>query len=140
MKYSTGFLMQFANTVLHQIVAGVGQFVVMSWGVRGHGIGTVSKDDGTQMPCVILKVSGLIHTGLVVIALNEGADTYEVQLRDNDGNVVGDWRTDVYCDELGALIDSLIERPDGMSDDDYERESSRDSYLKMLEDEAVEVQ
>ena len=102
----------------------------MSWGIRGHGAGYVRGRDGIVMPCLILDVSGLMHTGRVVVALNEGADVYEVALYDVRGNRVGDWIGDVTCDMLGSLLDSLIERPNEMTDEDYKELSEIDSFIK----------
>ena len=136
MKYPKEFLMQVAQTAMSQILSGVGGNVVAIWGVRGWGAGTVTGSDGFIMPCLVLKVSGLIHTGLVVVALNEASDVYEVRLMTFDGVPVGEWHRDVYCDQLGSLIDSLVERPVGMTDEDYEELSSLDSFVKSLADMA----
>ena len=108
-----------ANVIIDQLKATTDINVLMSWGVRGHGAGYVRGRDGIEMPCLILDVSGLIHTGRVIVALNEGDDVYEVALYDVRGNRVGDWIGDVSCEMLGSLLDSLIERPKGMTDDDY---------------------
>ena len=82
------------------------------------------------MPCLVLDVSGLVHKGRVIVAYNEGADTYEVCLKDKNGNRIGEWHDDVYCDEVGSLVDSLVERPLDMSQEDYETLSSIDSIIK----------
>lgn len=130
MQFSKDYLINVANVAMAQILASVGSSVVMSWGIRGRGCGEV-EHDGNVMPCLLLNVSGLIHTGLVVVALNEMKDVYEVQLRPV-GKPAGEWITDVYCDQLGSLIDSLVERPSGMSDEDYKTLSAADSFVKMV--------
>nr|DAQ19289.1 MAG TPA: hypothetical protein [Caudoviricetes sp.] len=61
-----------ANIIIEQLTDTTDANVLMSWGVRGHGAGYVRGRDGIEMPCLILDVSGLIHTGRVVVALNEG--------------------------------------------------------------------
>lgn len=132
MKYSKKYILDLVETVMNQICAEVGASVVMSWGVRSVGGGETRNADGYTSPCVVLGVSGLVHTGLVVVAYNEGADTYEVQLRTFEGVPVGETHTDVYCDQLGHLIDTLVERPSDMSDDEYELLSSIDSFLKEM--------
>ena len=38
---------------------------------------------------------------------------------------------DVYCDELSSFIDGKIERPVGMSDEEYHEIAMRDSQIKM---------
>ena len=119
-----------ANLIIWQLTDTTDANVLMSWGIRGHGAGYVRGRDGIVMPCLILDVSGLMHTGRVVVALNEGADVYEVALYDVRGNSVGDWIGDVTCDMLGSLLDSLIERPSEMTDDDYKELSEIDSFIK----------
>ena len=123
-----------ANLIIKQLTDTTDVNVLMSWGVRGHGAGYVRGRDGIEMPCLILDVSGLIHTVRVVVALNEGDDVYEVALYDVRGNRVGDWIGDVTCDILGSLLDSLIERPKGMTDEDYKNLSEIDSFIKCLLD------
>ena len=123
-----------ANVIIDQLKATTDINVLMSWGVRGHGAGYVRGRDGIEMPCLILDVSGLIHTGRVIVALNEGDDVYEVALYDVRGNRVGDWIGDVSCEMLGSLLDSLIERPKGMTDDDYKEMSELDSFIKCILD------
>ena len=123
-----------ANLIIKQLTDTTDVNVLMSWGVSGHGAGYVRGRDGIEMPCLILDVSGLIHPGRVVVALNEGADVYEVALYDVRGNRVGDWIGDVTCDMLGSLLDSLIERPKGMTDEDYKDLSEIDSFIKCLFD------
>ena len=123
-----------ANLIIKQLTDTTDVNVLMSWGVRGHGAGYVRGRDGIEMPCLILDVSGLIHAGRVVVALNEGADVYEVALYDVRGNRVGDWIGDVTCDMLGSLLDSLIERQNGMTDEDYKNLSEIDSFIKCLLD------
>lgn len=122
--------MRVANLIIEQLTDTTDANVLMSWGMRGHGAGYVRGRDGIEMPCLILDVSGLMHTGRVVVALNEGADVYEVALYDVRGNRVGDWIGDVTCDMLGSLLDSLIERPRGMTDEDYKELSEIDSFIK----------
>lgn len=136
MKYESSYLLQVAQVAMSQIITGVGENVVASWGLRGYGCGEVVGRDGYVLPCLVLKVSSLIHTGLVVVALNDSADVYEVQLKDENGHDASEWHTDVYCDQLGSLIDSLVERPVGMTDEDYEELSSLDSFIKELADAA----
>lgn len=122
--------MRVANLIMEQLTDTTDANVLMSWGIRGHGAGYVRGRDGIEMPCLILDVSGLMHTGRVVVALNGGADVYEVALYDVRGNRVGNWIGDVTCDMLGSLLDSLIERPIGMTDEDYEELSGIDSFIK----------
>ena len=81
------------------------------------------------MPTLMLKVSGVVHKGWVYISLNEGKDLYEVRLLNSDREVV-DMVDEVYFDNLGSLVDSMIERPIGMSDEEYEELAVADSMAK----------
>ena len=94
-----------ANIIIEQLTGTTDANVLMSWGVRGHGAGYVRGRDGIEMPCLILDVSGLMHTGRVVVALNEGGAGYEVALYDVRGSRVGGWICDVACDMRGSLLD-----------------------------------
>ena len=38
---------------------------------------------------------------------------------------------DIYCDQLGSFIDSLIERPSGISDQEYAKIAMADTEKKM---------
>lgn len=84
-----------------------------SWGVSA-----LAYREYEGMPTLMLRVSGLIHKGWVYVSLNEGKDVYEVRLMGNEGNVVK-VVDEVYFDTLGSTIDMLIERPAGMSDEEY---------------------
>lgn len=121
-----------AKTAWHQILGGVGASVAMSWGISRWFATEQECRDGVYKACLILQVSGLIHTGFVVVAYDGASDTYEVLLENLNGEPVGDWYADVYCDELGKLIDSLVEKPTDMSQEDYEELSSIDSFIKWL--------
>jgi hypothetical protein len=54
-------------------------------------------------------VSGFIHKGDVVVALNQATDLYEVYCLDSSGNIVSS-QVEVYFDELVAVIDHLVEK------------------------------
>ncbi len=122
-----------ANTILQQIVNSVDASVFFSWGVHGCWSGVVHYD-GTECPFLLLDVHGLMHDGYVVVALDEGKDLYMVKLLDRKMQPKCDWHTDVYCDELGRLIDSLVEKPSDMSDGVYDALSTIDSLMKMLDE------
>lgn len=97
-----------------------------SWGVSHRGYGFYN-----QMPTLMLKVSGLMHKGWVYISLNEGRDTYEIRLLNDNKNIVTRTLEDVYFDQLGTLVDSMVERPAGMSNEEYYQKAMEDSKAKM---------
>lgn len=116
---------QITKTINEQLFWSIDKTIYWSWGV--------SKKMFTfynEMPSLMLRVSGAIHKGWVVVSLNEGSDTYEVRLL----NVKKEEKavyTDVYCDELGSFIDDKVERPAHMSDEEYDKIAMEDSRLKM---------
>lgn len=105
--------------------------VIFSWGVRAIGGGLAANGDGSKsFPALFLDVSGLIHTGRV--AVMRAAGEYCVACFNVNGKRVGDWVNGVPYNELGDVIDSLVERPKDMSDEDYQFLSSLDSLVKMM--------
>ena len=117
---------QVAKTINAQMIATVqNAFVFWSWGVS-RKVATVYKD----MPALALRVSGLLHKGWVYICLNEGRDVYEVFCVSLKGNVK-QHNDEVYCDNLGFVVDGMIERPHEMSDETYSKKAMRDSAKKM---------
>ena len=123
-----------AKTAWSWIISTVPPSVPMSWGISKFGAGYFHNADGYKLPGLVLRVSGLLHTGLVIVALNEGMDLYEVLLMDENSKKVGEWHTGVYGDSLARLIDSLVERSSSMTDEEYARLSSADSARKMTQE------
>ena len=77
-----------------------------------------------EMPTLCMKVNGCLHKGWVYVSLDEGCDTYEVRLMTSDKTEIK-CIVDVYCENLGSLIDGLVERAPDMSDSAY-----KDNVLK----------
>ena len=120
------YLKQCAETAWKQLFWSVSPSVVMSWGV--------SKRFYTLfqgMPTLMLRVSALIHNGWVYISLNEGKDVYEVRLMNTKHECV---KTidEVYCDQLGSIIDGLIEKPASMTEEEYSEKALADSNAKLF--------
>lgn len=120
------FLMQVANEINRQIRCGVTADVVMSWGVYKR-IATVYND----MATLALQVSGVLHKGWVYVSLDEGRDCYIVTLLSPDKKTVVGVRDEVYCEELGSVIDSLVERKTEWTDEEYKKLALEDSDKKM---------
>lgn len=114
------YLLQVANTIREQLRGTTKWNVLCSWGITRYGATWIKKGD-YECAALVLNVNGLIHKGRVVIAYDEGMDSYSVILMNKDFKAVGEWHDDVMFDELGGLIDSLVERPKGMSDAEYAR-------------------
>ena len=102
-----------ANIINQQISWSAPMKIQWCWGI--------SKRTGflyKNMPTLGLRVDGFLHKGWVYISLNEGSDTYEVRLM--KGNDEKKLITDVYCDNLGSVLDGLIEKAPGTSDEAYQ--------------------
>lgn len=121
-----GFLMKIANEINRQIRCGVTVDVIMSWGISKR-IATVYQNRAT----LALRVSGVLHKGWVYISLDEGRDCYVVTLLSADKSKVVKVRDEVYCEELGSVIDNLVERKEEWTDDMYKELAFADSEMKL---------
>lgn len=87
-----------------QITALTPMTVFFSWGVS-----KVRYMEYKGMASLVMNVQGFLHKGLVVVALDEGSDTYIVYCLDDKLNEVNA-QEDVYFDQLGDVIDRMVER------------------------------
>lgn len=78
----------------------------------------------------MLRVSGAIHKGWVYISLNEGKDLYEVRTLNVRKNVK-DTVIDCYDDNIGLIIDGLVERPENLTDVQYAKIANADTRRKL---------
>lgn len=120
------FIMKIANEINRQIRCGVTADVIMSWGISKR-IATVYQNRAT----LALRVNGILHKGWVYISLDEGRDVYIVTLLSADKKNVVSVNDEVYCDDLGSLIDSLVERKMEWTDEEYEKLALEDSERKL---------
>lgn len=120
------FLMRVANEINRQIRCGVTMSVLMSWGVSKR-IATIYENRAT----LALRVSGVLHKGWVYISLDEGRDCYVITLLSPDKKRVVSVRDEVYCEELGSVIDNLVECKEDWTDEEYEKLAMADSDQKM---------
>lgn len=123
------FLMRIANEINRQIRCGVTMSVQMSWGVSKR-IATIYEDKAT----LALRVSGVLHNGWVYVSLDEGRDCYIITLLSPDKTKVVSIRDEVYCEELGGVIDNLVERKEEWTDEQYEKLAMVDSERKLKQD------
>lgn len=119
-------LLRIANEIMRQIRCGVTLDVVMSWGVSKR-IATVYED----MATLALRVSGVLHDGWVYVSLDEGRDVYIVTLLSADKSKVVQVRDEVYCEELGSVIDNLVERKTEWTDEEYRKLAMADNERKL---------
>lgn len=123
--------MSVAKTIMEQLFWSSDKMTYFSWGVS-RKVALVYND----MPTLALRVSGVLHKGWVYISLNEGMDVYEVRLLNVSKNEVKKTIEEVYCDNLGSVIDGIVERAPGLTDDQYIKKALADSAKKMKSDAA----
>ena len=120
------FIMATAKTIEQQILWSINKFEYLSWGISKK---VAIEYEG--MATLALRVSGAVHKGWVFISLNEGMDCYEVRLLNVARNKVKRTLEEVYCDNLGKVLDGLIERKTEWTDEQYKNKAARDSAKKM---------
>ncbi len=120
------FLMKIANEINRQIRCGVSMNVQMSWGVSKR-IATIYENRAT----LALRVSGILHNGWVYISLDEGRDCYIITLLSSGKKKVISVHDEVYCEELGSVIDNLVEHKKEWTDKQYKSLALADSEQKM---------
>lgn len=108
------YAIRIATTIWQQLKDFTDYRILWSWGIEN--VRTAVRDNQAG---VAFEVNGFLFAGTVMITLDEGADLYDICLiRDGEASVV---RRGVYCDELGSVIDAIVERTEGMPDDEYDR-------------------
>ena len=116
---------ELAKTINEQLFWSIDVPTYWSWGVSKKVV--TYYDD---MPSLMMRVSGVIHKGWVVISLNEATDSYEVRLLNVSKEEKAKYE-DIYCDQLGSFIDGLIEKTPGQSMEEYGKLAKADSEKKM---------
>jgi len=113
-----------AKTIWAQIRATLTTSELWSWGISKR-----YYDEYNGMPALRLRVSGLLHKGWAVICYNYGYDWYEVYFINMRGEVK-DKIDEVYCDDLGRVLDRRIERGD-FTEAEYAKKAMADSNRKL---------
>lgn len=124
MKMTKEEIISIAGTAKAQLLASVPANVIMSWGVT-----QFSCCEFEGMATLIVVVNGFLHKGPVFISYNVGKDLYEVRTVKNHTKAVEVLKTvdEVYADNLGSVVDSLVEKD--CSDEEY-GEKVRESLLE----------
>ena len=115
---------QVANTIFEQIKYTAGISVMMSWGISRKA---VARYGG--MDTLFLHVNGFAHKGIVAISLNEGKDLYEIHLLKYGTHECVKSETEVFCEDLGHILDELIEKPSDVSDEQYSEQVNKAVYI-----------
>lgn len=123
-QYALDYTKLITQQMLEQILDGVGRNAIWSWGTS-QLVGLCYEalnSDGEQralIPVLRFHVAGLLlPDGHVHVIYNEGNDTYIVVTTGKDGEVIHQ-SDDVYCDQLGEVIDGFVERDPSWTDDEY---------------------
>lgn len=101
-----------ATTILQQIKADP-DHLCDSWAMQ-HPTATHYAD----APALCFEVNALQHTGRVVVSLDEGRDLYDLRTLSDKGDTIEE-RRGIFCDDLAAVIDEIVERPATMTDAEY---------------------
>lgn len=108
------------NTIFSQLLHTTPIDVVNSWGIsKLYATQIVEKvnDEDFAMAALVMQVNGFQFQGLVYIALDEGSDYYRIYA-EKDG-VNKEYHRDIAFDELGNVLDSMIETG-GMTKEEYQ--------------------
>ena len=101
-----------ATTILTQIKANP-DHLSDSWAMQNH-----TATYYAAAPALCFEVNALQHTGRVVVSLDEGRDLYDIRTLSDKGDTIEE-RTGIFCDDLAAQIDEMVERPATMTDAEY---------------------
>ena len=101
-----------ATTILRQIKADP-DHLSDSWAMQHH-----TATHYADAPALCFEVNALQHTGRVVVSLDEGRDLYDIRTLNDKGDTIEE-RRGIFCDDLATVIDTMVERPEGMTDAEY---------------------
>jgi len=107
------------NTLWTQLITTTSPDVIGSWGVSGLLATQIVKNINgydLAMAALMMSVEGFSFQGQVYVALDEGSDYYRIYTK--HGEELKEQHIDVAFDELGQILDSVIETG-GMSDEQY---------------------
>lgn len=99
-----------ATVIYQQIIGGIGKQKFGAW--------KCSKTFFTYYnnhPSLMLLVSAASHQGWVLVSLDEGTDTYIVILL-SENNDLKRIISDVYCDNVGEIIDENVSQSLSMTE------------------------
>lgn len=123
--YSTEEINSIVATIHEQLKATTPIAVRCSWGI--------SKQQATlyeDKPTLALRVSGVLHKGWVFISYDRASDLYDISIVSLKGEckhkVEG-----VYFDDMGKVIDGIIERDPCTTDEEYIKIAKADTIRKL---------
>ena len=104
------------NTIFSQLLHTTSMDVINSWGISSINATQINIED-FAMAALALQVNGFQFQGNVYIALDEGSDYYRIYGERN--GVTQEYHRDIAFDELGNVLDSMIETG-GMTQEEYQ--------------------
>lgn len=123
--YSIEEINSIVATIHEQLKATTPIAVRWSWGI--------SKQQATlyeDKPTLALRVSGALHKGWVFISYDRASDLYDISIVSLKGEckhkVEG-----VYFDDMGKVIDGIIERDPCTTDEEYIKIAKADTIRKL---------
>ena len=123
--YSIEEINSIVATIHEQLKATTPIAVRWSWGI--------SKQQATlyeDKPTLALRVSGALHKGWVFISYDRASDLYDISIVSLKGEckhkVEG-----VYFDDMGKVIDGIIERDPCTTDEEYLKIAKADTIRKL---------
>lgn len=108
---------EIASTIWLQLSGYTPHYILWSWGLRDLRAVELNRQAG-----LAFDVNGFLFSGTVIIKLDEGADLYDVCL-EKDGTI-SVAKEGVFYDELGNIIDSLVEKKPETSAEEYAKQIS----------------
>ena len=108
------------NTIFSQLLQTTPIDVINSWGIsKMHATQVVKKVNGEDftMAALVMQVNGFQFQGMLYIALDESSDYYRIY-GEKDGTTK-EYHRDIAFDELGDVLDSMIETG-GMTKEEYQ--------------------
>lgn len=109
------------KTILQQLACTTATSVFCSWGVsQMYATQIVVPVNGMDfsMAALLMEVNGFNFRGKLYVALDEGSDYYRIYCEKNGS--LQEEHHDIGVEELGAVLDSLIETG-GLSKEEYQK-------------------
>ena len=126
-------VMSVVNTIFKQLVSTTSADVIGSWGVSSIVTTQIVQNingDNYAMAALVLTVDGLQFSGDAYVAYDEGNDYYRIYAVKSDGKLQ-EYRKDVAFDEIGSVLDQMIEKG-SMTQQEYEEKISALYNLKVI--------
>lgn len=100
------------DTIFSQLLHTTSMDVINSWGISKLNATQIVKTvngENFAMAALVMQVSGFCFKGEVYIALDECADYYRIYGKRNGETKEKEYYHDVTCEELGSVLDTMIE-------------------------------